>query len=232
MKSNPGTRQRSMIGEKRWAAYAAAGAAALTAGAQTAEADITHIVLNGGAGERIEVGGSQYFSLFGNAAINLFNVYAFQQNGETYAGAFVGVFNQSNFYGQIVGFQTNGWPYASNLALDVDVSAGPFLPNSAFGTLAYGGPDSYTNAQFKDPGDGFFGFTFDAGTGTQYGWMRVTMDGGPGNSLTAQEYAFADVGESIKVGQVDAIPEPSSLGLLALGAIGLAAMRRRRSMQR
>ena len=212
-----------MIGEKRWATYAAAGAAAMTAGAQTAEADITHIVVNGGAGERIEVGGSQYFSLVGNAAINLFNYSAFQQNGETYAGANVGVYNQSNFYGQIAGFQTNGWLYASNLPLAV---------NSAFGTLAYGAAGSNTNAQFKNPGDGFVGFAFDAGTGTQYGWMRVTMDGGPSNTLTAQEYAFADVGESIKVGQIDAIPEPSSLGVLALGAIGLVAMRRRRSLQR
>lgn len=232
MNNNQAEQQRSIVAEKRWAAYAAAGAAALTAGAQTAEADITHIVLNGGAGERIEVGGSHYFSLVGNAAINLFNISAFQQNGETYAGAFAGVFNNSNFYGAIVGFQSNSWPYASNLALDAAVSAGPFLPISAFGTLAYGGPSSYTNAQFKDPGDGFLGFNFDANSGTQFGWMRVTMDGGPSNTLTVLEYAFADVGESIKVGQIDAIPEPSSLGLLALGAAGLATMRRRKNRRK
>ena len=91
---NGRTRQ---IGDQRWSAYVAAGAAALTAGAQTAEADITHIVVNGGAGEQIDVGGSEYFSLVGDAAINLFNVYASQKSGVTYGGAFVGVFNNSSF---------------------------------------------------------------------------------------------------------------------------------------
>ena len=62
--------------------------------------------------------------------------------------------------------------------------------------------------------------------------MRVTMDGGPSHTLTVQEYAYADAGESIQVGQIDAIPEPCSLGLLALGAIGLAAQRRRRGVSR
>ena len=231
MKNNQEQGRSRIVGDQRWAAYVAAGTAALTAGTETAEADITHIVVNGGAGQRVEVGGSYYFSLVGNAAVHLFNYSASQKNGQTYAGAFAGVFNNSNFYGAVVGFFSNDWPYVSNLALGLDVSAGPFLTKSHFGTLAYGGADSYTNAQFKDPGDGFLGFNFTVGIGApiQYGWMRVTMDGGPSNTFTVQEYAFADAGESIQVGQIDAIPEPSSLGALALGAVGLAALRRRRS---
>lgn len=228
MKSAEQNGRQGKIADHRWAAYVAAGTAALTAGAETAEADITHIVVNGGAGERIEVGGSEYFSLVGDAAIHLFNIYASQRSGATYAGAFAGVFNNSSFDGAVVGFSTNFYFYASNLALGANVSAGPFLNGSAFGTLAYGGAGSNLNDQFKDPGDGFIGFNFSIGNGTQYGWMRVTMDGGPSHTLTVQEYAFADVGESIQVGQIDAIPEPSSLGALALGAVGLVTLRRRR----
>ena len=58
------------------------------------------------------------------------------------------------------------------------------------------------------------------------------MNGGPSNTLTVQEYAFAGVGETIKVGEIDAIPEPSSLGLLALGAAGVLANRRRKNRKR
>ena len=35
------------VSKKRWAAYVAAGAAATLAGTQTAEADITHVVVGG-----------------------------------------------------------------------------------------------------------------------------------------------------------------------------------------
>ena len=77
MKTN---QTKATISKKRWAAYAASGAAAVVTGAQTAEADITHIVLNDGAGTSMGVGGSEYFELVGNAAIHLFNTFNFLQN--------------------------------------------------------------------------------------------------------------------------------------------------------
>ena len=92
---------------------------------------------------------------------------------------------------------------------------------------AYSG---FPNSQWVGAGlMGFIGFKFDAGNGTQYGWARVRMDSGPSaNTYTLIDYAFADPGENIATGQV---PEPGSLGLLALGGAGLLAWRKRRKKE-
>ncbi len=90
--------------------------------------------------------------------------------------------------------------------------------------------------QFRDT-DGFFGFSFDIGKGgLQYGWGRVSsltsfVDSGAGSRFTLQEYAFSDTpGEQIRFGQTTSVPEPTSLGVLALGALGVLSTRRRRKV--
>jgi hypothetical protein len=79
---------------------------------------------------------------------------------------------------------------------------------------------------------GYFGFRFVleedspnalAGT-TVYGWAEVQrLSESSGRVL---EWAYDDAGDGILVG---AIPEPGTLGMLALGAVGIAALRRRRA---
>jgi hypothetical protein len=59
------------------------------------------------------------------------------------------------------------------------------------------------------------------------------MDGAASRfSFTVLDYAWADPGEPIKTGQTSSsgtvIPEESSLGGLALGAVGITLWRRRR----
>ena len=160
--------QSRKIKNNRWYAYAAAGAAATLAGAQSAEADITHIVV-GSPGGDIGVGGDEYFNLAGSAALNIYNVDLSTANPGVYGAVFAGVFN-GGFFGTMVGFEaTNGFDYASNLAPGVNISTQNFLTNAGsavFGTMvfAYG----YTNEQFIDTG-GFLAFRFDAGAGTQFG---------------------------------------------------------------
>ena len=220
------------VNKKRWAAYAAAGVAATLAGAQSAEADITHVVLGAGVGDW-NPGDDLYFALDGSAALNFFNPGAPDV-------ALLGVFN-GTFFGAVAGFTNTGnnFPYAANLASGANISTQGFIASTRFGTLVYGG--GYANEAFGNggladaTGGGFLGFQFDIGGGAQYGWARVTytgaLPGGP-NSFVIEEYAWGMAGEAVAVGQTSsgAIPEPTSLGLLALGAIGVAANRRRKQL--
>ncbi len=101
---------------------------------------------------------------------------------------------------------------------------------SGFGKLAL-----LTNSgAFFYRGTGFIGFFFNNGAGRQYGWARVYMRGIlKKNSFRVLDYAYADVGETITVGQKSKnslrAPAEESLGALAFGAAGLIAWRKRRS---
>ena len=114
--------------------------------------------------------------------------------------------------------------YAAMLGSGVEVGAGAGAFESAvimalidsFGSL-YGSWQGAT---------GFLGFSFDNSGVENYGWMRLTTAG----DITSEnpvaiihDWAIEDTGAPIKTG---AVPEASSLGLLALGAAGVLASRR------
>jgi hypothetical protein len=67
----------------------------------------------------------------------------------------------------------------------------------------------------------------------QFGWVRLRVDdqdmNGFPDRITAVDWAYDDSGAAIQAG---AVPEPSSLGLLAAGAAGITAMRRRSRSKR
>lgn len=220
------------VSKKRWAAYVAAGAAATLAGTQTAEADITHVVVGGTDGAITFGVGQKAWALDGSAQVIFGNTAI---GGGTSRGlAFAGFnTNASVFFGNMAGTVVNGYAYAANLALDANVSTAAFLAVGG-ATMAYG--NGYGGDQFLNntgvPSTGYVGFRFDTnagGTNFQFGWARVTLNGDtPLNTFVVEEYAYGDVGDSIKVGEIGAIPEPGSLGCLALGAIGLLASRRRK----
>jgi hypothetical protein len=220
------------VSKKRWAAYVAAGAAATLAGTQTAEADITHVVVGGTDGAITFGVGSKGWALDGSAQLIFGNVAI--GGGTTRGLAFAGFnTNASLNFGNMAGTVVNGYNYVANMSFDANVSTAAFLAGAG-GTMAYGngyGGDKFLN-NTGTPSTGYAGFRFDTnagGTNFQFGWARVTLNGDtPLNTFVVEEYAYGDVGDSIKVGEIGAIPEPGSLGCLALGAIGLLASRRRR----
>ena len=227
------TRRENLdVSKKRWAAYVAAGAAATLAGTQTAEADITHVVVGGTDGAVTFGVGSKGWALDGSAQLIFGN--AALGGGTTRGVAFAGFnTNASVGFGNMAGTVVNGYNYAANMSLDANVSTAAFLTGSG-ATMAYGngyGGDKFLN-NTGTPSTGYVGFRFDTnagGTNFQFGWARVTLNGDtPKNTFVVEEYAYGDVGDSIKVGEIGAIPEPGSLGCLALGALGLLASRRRR----
>ena len=129
------------------------------------------------------------------------------------------------------GHSTESYAILSNLNRGSFVSQGYFRPgypnNSFFGTLAY-----FYYGEFRQRGVGFIGFAFNNGAGKQYGWARVYMGGlGRQNSFKLLDYAYADPGESIQVGQTSDAPVTGmgSLGLLAAGATGLLTWRKART---
>lgn len=73
--------------------------------------------------------------------------------------------------------------------------------------------------------EGYVGVQFFAADGLHYGWIRVL--GGYGNDGTILDYAYNSVpGQTISA---RAVPEPSTLALLALGAVTLWKLRRVRA---
>ena len=143
-----------------------------------------------------------------------------------------------------MGVTAAGYMYPSRLAMNsvIDASA-TFLTlpqvstGATVGWLADGhatGP-GYTNSQWVLPGtnSGYLGLRFKIGANDHYAWLRITVapqnltPGTQPRAITVHEWAYENVaGVGIEAG-AGAIPEPSSLGFLALGSLGLAARRRR-----
>ena len=79
---------------------------------------------------------------------------------------------------------------------------------------------------------GFLGFAFTAAETTYTGWIRIIGIDSNYSQFSILDWAYT-AGNIIAAGDGDAtssenVPEPSSLGLLAVGAVGLARYRRRR----
>jgi len=134
-----------------------------------------------------------------------------------------GLFNPTAPSGGVYVNATSGGTTALNLA-----------PLTLIGPASFYGSNTTTNtAQFNLNSDNnLVGFRFQNEANSNqihYGWFRVrfgaTYAGTAGDRFLV-EYAYDDVaGRPIEAG---AIPEPASLGLLAAGALGLAARRGRK----
>jgi hypothetical protein len=199
--------------KKRLTAYCSTAAA--MASASIANADIIYsglqdISINQGNSLQLDLNNDT------NLDVKLKN-YVFV--GGNYLGATV------NFApGQLAGFRAgpNNFAYVSNLVTGAPVGPGTVGP-SFYGSMAYGAANP--NAQFNLDSDGLIGLSFPAGADTLFGWIRVATDQG-GGSFKVVDWAY----ESTPLTAIPAgvVPEPASLGLLAVGAAGLAAYRGKR----
>lgn len=224
------SRNKTVTSDSRWKKYAIASTASASVmlGSQNfADADVTQVYVGTFLEDRTQ----------GNSAFDTFGPYSFGASGASFV--FMQAFNETGpdvgiltitGYGNIsfVGSGSAGYYYPSNLAYGQNVStAGPFEVRSGDrGDMAWG--SGYTRKQFQSPGISYVGFRFDVGSGTQHGFIELDMLGIPDNRATFIGYAWADPGEAISTFSIN-VPEPSSLGALAMGSVGLLAWRRRRA---
>ena len=170
----------AVITNPRWAAYATASVASALACMSTAEGDIHYSGLinqtfhDTDPSSAVFVQG--YFQLDqpGNSLNPVHNLRP--NNGAAVFG----------LYGNapaVAGFTASSGigPYLSKLSFGQAISARPFLANgtsmapAAFGIMGFG--SGYGNSQWLAAGIGFVAFRFNNGSGPQYGWARINMDG-------------------------------------------------------
>jgi hypothetical protein len=181
-----------------------------------------------------------------------FSFYNFVQSGDARVGARPPEGTYGHFFwvqpaqpGNAIGAITSFTGAACAAELDPDRQVGPgknfqsaVLPmSSIFGT--YGNPGTL-HCPWRGNKGGFLGLKFVVNGETFYGWAHVTLGGPP----TVTGYAFENVpNTAIQTGAtkgaqktdasgptVPSVPQPASLGMLALGAPGLAIWRRPEEM--
>jgi hypothetical protein len=230
MKARLGKDNLANIPTSRWLAYASASAATALTGAFSLEAEIHY-------SGRVDT----VFPPNENKS----NAFPLEQQGNSIFFAHTINGGTADFFGA-AGLQSGafagsypGFSYAFVWRLksrDRYVSRAHFT-NGGFGFGTSGtmvrGDRSSQHWRWNGRGIDFVGFRFNNGSGLQYGWARVRMDGPASRfSFTVLDYGWADPGEPIKAGQTSSsgmvIPEEGSLGGLALGAVGIALWRQHR----
>jgi MYXO-CTERM domain-containing protein len=219
------------LSETRWLAYATAGVASAFGLSSSAEAEIHY---SGDVSVKL-TGNAQATLPLSNDASLVFNNRFWSTFLETFTLMIEGAISGSGRKAYGVGT----FIFLSNLPARENVAAGNFSSiagNPGHGVLV---SNSY-DGQFAPnwgPVRGFIGFRFNVGNGMQYGWARISTRNDSQGRLhdLIKDYAWGDPGDRIRTGQksssgdmVDTVTDSGSIGLLALGAAGLIAWRRRR----
>ncbi|MGJ5819637.1 PEP-CTERM sorting domain-containing protein [Paludibaculum fermentans] len=211
--------------DSRLFAYALAGGAALVS-ATPANAAVIHY-----GGPTLDTAGSSFnLDLDGD----LVNDFTFQS----------GAGDSATTFDAVVSFPGGGVTDPLAFATPVNATT-TFNATSPYkltkGAVDQAGVVTSSGGPYAIAPNQYMGLTFDIGGVAHYGWARLEVygTGTPEvNGLLAQgqldvrlmEYAYETNNRAgIAVGQTSSVPEPSSLALFALGAAGIAAMRRRKA---
>lgn len=233
MKARRRSRPSAKLLHLRWTSYAIAAGATAAGAIPAVEAEIHY----SGPIDYKFAGSSTFFTRtfpLSNGAhlIGAINIVRFLNYDYAYFGVdSARISNAVRGPGQVGGFfQLDGLPGKRV------VSDGNFFPTPfyRFAELQNGDCD---NPDWQERGTSYVGFRFNTGGGPQYGWARIGWTGCPRNEFIVKDYAWGDPGDQIKTGQkklnkietaAPAADAQGSLGLLALGAIGLQAWRAKR----
>lgn len=137
-----------------------------------------------------------------------------------------------------------GTSFAPAIPLAPGAVVGPTLASGVFNSELVSGFLNFSASSFGpffNSATGYLGLRFDGDTGTvgtQYAWVKVHFDyAAPKLTMDILEWAYDDEGCAIAVGSTsggggcsEPVPAPATplLTLLGLGAMGVAAYRRRR----
>ncbi len=112
---------------------------------------------------------------------------------------------------------------ANNAASGVEINSSRPFDNDCFLQVTSSTGEHF-HGDFDSPG--YIGIRFDPAGGSdwKYGWIHIDSVAGDYQSYHIDGYAYETSGGSIVAG---AVPEPSSLALLALGAAGVRFLRKR-----
>jgi hypothetical protein len=242
VKTKPRLRKPSAVSTARWTSYAIAAGATAVAGMPTAEAEIHYSGLVNFKFHK-ESRGSETHSFPLSQGVVLVGYRYVRGAVDNSATLFMkGAAVSSAFRIYSPSFADS---VAASLPRGAVVSRGPFA------LWGIGRLQDYACEfpDFQEPGTYYAGFRFNNGAGRQYGWVRIKWGGCSWNGYIVKDYAWGDPGDQIKAGQrklhedetqvapqaaksADAAPVEAgtqgSLGLLALGAVGLRAWRRSR----
>ena len=216
----------------KWAAYSAAAGAAL-AMAPTADATViysgssgfTNIPINWSSYLYIDVDGMAAGSSSFPGADLSFSHWASSttSTSTSYRALYLG-FNGQN------ASMVQGASGIARLGSGIPVNPAAVFASASylagyFHSMTTGGSSTTSYGSWASGGTGFVGFRFENNGNTYYGWARLDIDSGDLDGEVV-DYAYEDnPNTAILTG---AVPQPSSLSLLAMGTIGLAVLRRRR----
>lgn len=213
--------------EKKLASYALAGGVAMLAGGQSAEAAVvvtipeTPLVASVGTGE-----GSQSvdIDLDGDSLVDFrFTATSYFSEGEvvqTSDGVFVDGLNGGLIAGS-EGLAALFPDSASALASNPTLTKAKLLSRYNDGYIAF---DTFYNGNWQNGVTGTLGVKFMLGGVTPtMGFINARVDFGSA-TVTIDQFGY-------DTGSPSEVPEPGTVSLLALGAAGVAALRRRQAAQ-